>query len=230
MFVLVLSACFPVIVFLVIIYRKDTVKEPPKPLIKCFIWGCVSTIPITIIELLLGNINVFGSALGFSLYEAFVVAALVEEGIKFLFLYLIIWKNKEFDQYYDGIVYAVFVSLGFALIENILYVVTSGFGTAIMRAVFSVPGHGLFGVMMGYFFALAKFAPNRKNGLLFLSFLVPFLFHGLYDFLLFYFAEIENILIGFLLFAGFVALMILLWRFGIKYIKSHFAKDAYRQM
>ena len=94
-----------------------------------------------------------------------------------------------------------------------------------MRAVLSVPGHGLFGVMMGYFFALAKFSANKK--ILWLSFIAPLLFHGLYDFFLFYMGEIESTLLVFLLFAGFVILMICLWRFGIKYIKSHYSRDEY---
>jgi len=225
MLILLLSAVFPVVVFLVVIYRKDLDREPPKLLRKCFIWGCISSAPAIIIELFLSNFNVFASAFGHSFYEAFVVAAITEEGVKFLFLYLIVWRRREFDQYYDGIVYAVFVSLGFALVENIIYVVDLGFGVAVMRAVLSVPGHGLFGVMMGYFFSLARFSPDKRGGFLWLSFLAPVFFHGLYDFFLIYMGEIENALLILLLFAGFVVVMILLWRLGFKNIRKQLAKD-----
>jgi len=227
MLTLVLSAVFPVVVFLVVIYNRDTQKEPPKLVFKCFFWGCVSVLPIVPLEMLMSKFNVFESSLMSSFYEAFAVAALIEEGVKFLFLYLIIWKRREFDQYFDGIVYAVFVSLGFALVENILYVAQSGFGTAILRAILSVPGHGLFGVAMGYFFAFAKFSPGKKTGYLWLSFLIPLLFHGLYDFFLFYMGNNENTVMILLLFAGFGALMIILWRVGTRAIKKHRGADNY---
>ena len=228
---LLVSAIFPVVVFLVIVYRKDTEKEPPKLLAKCFFLGCVATVPAMLLELLVDVFNNFDSAFARSFFDAFAVAALVEEGVKFAFLYWIVWKRKEFNQYFDGIVYAVFVSLGFALVENVFYVFDSGFGTAVLRAVLSVPGHGLFGVVMGYFFALARFSANRRGGLLWLSFLAPLLIHGLYDFLLMSIGAIENAGLGFLFFAGFVAFMIWLWRIGIKSINKHYAKDleAYRR-
>jgi RsiW-degrading membrane proteinase PrsW (M82 family) len=225
MIALVLAAGFPVIVFLIIIYKKDSEKEPPKLLFKCFLWGCIASLPIIVIELIVDSFNVFESLFFYSFYESFIVAAVVEEGFKFLFLFLIIWKHKEFDQFYDGIVYAVFVSLGFALVENILYVAEYGFGTAIMRAVLSVPGHGLFGVAMGYFFALAKFSGKRGTKMLWLSFLVPVAFHGLYNFLLSFIGGIENGLLILLFFAGFVALLILMWRTGIRFINKHYTRD-----
>ena len=226
---LLVAAIFPVVFFLIVIYRKDTEREPPKLVMKCFFLGCVATLPIVIVELLVGNFNNFDSPLLHSLYEAFIVAAVVEEGFKFLFLYAIIWKRKEFDQYYDGIVYAVFISLGFALVENILYVFEYGMGTAILRAILSVPGHGLFGVAMGYFFSLARFSPNGGKGLLWLSFLVPMIFHGLYDFFIMYMGESENPLIIGLSLLAFIIALIFIWRAGARYIKKHHTADKQRQ-
>jgi RsiW-degrading membrane proteinase PrsW (M82 family) len=227
MLVILLSAIFPVIIFLFFIYRKDTEKEPPILLVKCFLWGCVINLPIILIELVLDHLNIFNSALLHSFYNAFVVASFVEEGFKFLCLYWIIWKRKEFNQYFDGIIYAVFVSLGFAFIENIGYIFQNGFGAAIMRAILSVPGHGLFGVIMGYFFSLARFSEiEKKWKFLWLSFLIPFLFHGLYDFLLFYIEKSgDNIGFVLLLFAMFVIVMVFLWHYGIRYVKKHYAND-----
>lgn len=222
---LLFAASFPVVVFLIVIYRKDTEKEPPGLLFKCLILGCVAAVPILFIEVFVSSFNNFSSAFLYSFYEAFLVAAVVEEGIKFLFLYLIIWKRKEFDQYFDGIVYAVFVSLGFALVENIMYVFQYGFGTAITRAVLSVPGHGLFGVTMGYFFSLAKFSGRNRTGLLWLSFLIPVLFHGMYNFLLMFLGENENALIILLLLAAFVTLLVVLWRTGIRNVRKHYSRD-----
>lgn len=116
---------------------------------------------------------------------AFLQAALVEESVKMLFLLALLARNPHYNEPFDAIVYAVFISLGFAWIENIVYVthpLWGGIGTALARAVLSVPGHGLFGVQMGYWLAEAKFA-ERKSGW-FLSFLVPYLYHGWYNYLL----------------------------------------------
>ena len=225
MLILLISAIFPVVIFLYFVNKKDTEKEPPKLLAKCFVWGCIASVPVILIEMLIGSFNGFSPGFLHSFYEAFLVAALVEEGMKLLCLYRIAWKHREFDQYYDGIVYAVFVSLGFALVENILYVAQYGVGVAFMRAILSIPGHGLFGVAMGYFFSLARFSGPKGKKLLWLSFLVPFVFHGLYDFLVMSLAEIDNALLMLALFAGFVLLMVFIWRIGVKYIKNHCNRD-----
>ena len=222
---LLIAAIFPVAVFMIIIYRRDTEKEPKGLLVKCFLGGCVITIPVVFLGLFLDEFNVFNSAAMSSFYDAFVVAATVEEGFKFLLLYFIIRKRNEFDQHFDGIVYAVFISLGFAFVENVLYVAEYGFGTAVVRAVLAVPAHGLFGVCMGYFFAHAKFSPKYRSGFLLLSFLVPMVLHGLYDFFLMYLDVVDSDGLILLLFFGFIALMICLWVVGIKFIRKHRTKD-----
>jgi len=228
---LVLSAIVPVGVFLFFIYRKDTEKEPLKLLGKCLLWGCIIAIPAVLIDLVLGLFNVFHAPFFRSFYEAFVVAALVEELLKFLCLYWIIWKHKEFDQFFDGIVYAVFVSLGFALVENIGYVLEHGFATSIVRAILAVPGHGLYGVVMGYFFSLARFAtdPSKRKKMLWLCVLLPVIFHGIYDFILMYTTSDDvNVFLSLLLWLVGIAFVIYLWKTGLKYIKEHHAKDIER--
>lgn len=105
--------------------------------------------------------------------------------MKLLFLLALLARNPQYNEPFDAIVYAVFISLGFAWIENIVYVthpLWGGIGTALARAVLSVPGHGLFSVQMGYWLSEAKFA-GRKVGWL-LAFLVPYLYHGWYNYLL----------------------------------------------
>lgn len=146
-------------------------------------------------------------------YTAFFSSAGVEEAVKFLFLFLLIWGNRNFNEPLDGIVYGVFLSLGFAWVENIIYVthpVLGGYETALTRAVLSVPGHGLFGVQMGYYLALGKFW--KRKGYLFLSFFMPYLAHGLYNYFL---LEKEN-----LFWAFFAALEVWLWASGLRKIKQ----------
>jgi RsiW-degrading membrane proteinase PrsW (M82 family) len=117
-------------------------------------------------------------------FDAFFISALVEETFKFVFLYFLYWKNDNFNEWFDGIVYAVFISLGFSAVENILYVLDPNLGgiqTGIYRAVFSVPGHAMFGVGMGYFMGLAKFKPQAKY--LPMSFVYSWTLHGIYNLL-----------------------------------------------
>jgi len=223
---LVLSAIFPVAVFMFIIFRSDTKREPLKLLILCFVMGCVSVIPILIVELMLGLVT-FSSPFLSSFYNAFIIAALTEETFKFLVLYLFVWRSKEFDQYFDGIVYAVIISLGFACVENILYVLQSGFTVALMRAILSVPGHGFFGVIMGYFFSLARFNPQKKNQYLLLSLFMPILFHGLYDFFLFYMGSVNNAIVAVLMLVAVIALVVVMWIYGIRNIRKHYKTDVY---
>jgi RsiW-degrading membrane proteinase PrsW (M82 family) len=210
------------------IYQKDHEKEPISLLFKCLLGGCLSTLLSLLMSIPLGAISgVFPGAFLSSIHQSFLEAAIPEELAKFGILYFLIWKSRELDHSYDGIVYSVFVSLGFALIENILYVFEGGFSVAIARAILAVPGHGLFGVMMGYYFSLARFHEGRKRReFLIKSLVMPILFHGAYDFLLFYMgASSENILLVIFLLILFAGLVILLWRKGIAKIKLHLEQD-----
>ena len=120
---------------------------------------------------------------------AFIYVGFIEEFSKWFFVKNITWNNKEFNHIYDAIVYSVFVSLGFATLENIMYVFTGDIWTAILRAILSVPGHVFFGVFMGYHYGLAKQASINNNKELekkhmILSVLIPTILHGTFDFLL----------------------------------------------
>jgi RsiW-degrading membrane proteinase PrsW (M82 family) len=112
------------------------------------------------------------------------VAAATEEFFKFLVFMLVIWNNRNFNEKFDGIVYAVFISLGFAGIENVLYVFSYGVEIGYVRAFTAVPLHALVAVVMGYHLGLAKMGTNRRNGHLFLALVLPILFHGFYDWIL----------------------------------------------
>ena len=225
---LLISSVFPVVIFLYMIYQKDHEKEPLSLLLKCLLGGCLSTVLSLVMSIPLGTISgIFQGDFLSSIHQSFLEAAIPEELAKFGILYFLIWKSRELDHSYDGIVYSVFVSLGFAIIENILYVLEGGFTVAIVRAIFSVPGHGLFGVMMGYYFSLARFHEGgKRREFLIKSLAIPILFHGAYDFLLFYMgASSENILlVGFLLIL-FAGVIILLWRKGLAKVKHHLEQD-----
>jgi RsiW-degrading membrane proteinase PrsW (M82 family) len=204
-------AILPVIALATYIYIKDRFqREPLSLLLLALLCGALTTIPVVLVENFLQSVCPYDGVNG-ALYTAFVVAGCTEEGFKLLALYLLIWRNRHFDEYFDGIVYAAFVSLGFAGVENIMYVFGSGVGTGVMRALLSVPAHFLFAVVMGYFFALAKFYKNRSWNML-MAFLVPMLLHGIFDGLLMV-ANVSEALQGVCL-VGFIIFDIILWKIG----------------
>lgn len=197
---LLLLAVLPVFLLCLFVYKKDVNKEPGKLLAKMFILGFFSAIPVVILELVLGNyFSTDGVNNFFILFiNVFIGIALIEEGFKWLITKFFGYNNKAFDEVYDVIVYSVFASLGFACIENIMYVLNGGVGIAIMRAILSVPGHMCFGVIMGYFLSQAKV--NQVNGnyniytrnILF-SIIFPTLAHTIYDSLIFYAVAVNSI-------------------------------------
>lgn len=190
---LVTLAIWPAAFLIWYVYRKDTVeKEPPGLLAKLFVLGALVSGLVLVVEYIFGAFIDAMLTEGTVLYaflENFYGVALVEEAGKFLVLMMCTWKSKHFNYLFDGIVYAVVVSLGFATIENIFYVAAGGVSTAIVRALFSVPSHAIDGVCMGYFYGMAKRAELRgmKDASvtnLLLALVAPTLIHGAYDFLL----------------------------------------------
>ncbi len=224
---LLIAALAPVCALLFIIYKIDRYnREPAKLLGMLFVFGALIAIPVIVVEDFLGYLNVFaltGSDLQ-NVYTAFVVAAFTEELFKWLLLKKFAYRNKAYDEYLDGIVYAVFVSLGFAAVENVGYVFSNGdMNVAVMRALTALPGHMLFGVAMGYYFSVMKFARTKVvyRRALKQSLLVPILVHGIYDYILM--SHYKWLLIL------FIPYMIWLWRFGIKRVKRYYddSKETY---
>jgi protease PrsW len=180
---LLLIAIAPVLIIAFYIYFRDKYeKEPIGLLLLSLLAGAVIVIPVLLTGILLNYLLVNTTLLSTPFYKAFISAGLVEEGFKYLAVFLLIWQNKNFNEKFDGVVYAVFVSLGFALVENILYVVSGGFSTGLLRAFTAVPLHAMVGVIMGFYFGLARFDPAHRRFLLFKALLFPVIFHGLYDF------------------------------------------------
>lgn len=179
-------ALLPVAALIIYIYRKDMVQpEPISALIKAVFFGVLSVPVAIIIDLLLPQADM--TSLGGALYNAFISAGLVEELSKFLFLLLLIRTTKAFDEPFDGIVYATCIGLGFAGLENIMYLAGADdmISTALMRDTFSVPGHFCFQAVMGYYVAKAVFGPQAKrNKNYMLAVAVPVAMHGIFDALL----------------------------------------------
>lgn len=186
-------------------------REPLYLLMKMFILGALSVIPVLYIEKLLLRINVFSGVLGIA-YTAFIVAGLTEEYFKRAVVLYGAFNDKSFNEKLDGIVYAVFSALGFATVENIMYVVfryTGNYYVGVMRGLLSVPAHTLFAVTMGYYLSLAKFTSNEKESKVYhsRSLLIPLLLHGLFNFILM--AKIPMLMLL------FIPYVIYLWRVNL---------------
>ncbi len=204
----------PVILILIYInYRDKYEKEPLGLLLKALVAGAIITIPVIIVEMILDEYNVGESKMVNAFYKGFIVAALTEEAFKFFAFRILIWKNKNFNEFFDGIIYAVFISLGFAAVENVLYVFQGGGSVGMLRAFTAVPAHAIFGVAMGYYFGLARFIPEKKSYYMGMAIFIPVLLHGLYDFIIF--SENEWLLLL------FVPYIIFMWIFGFKKMKKH---------
>ncbi|MCG1035661.1 PrsW family intramembrane metalloprotease [Polaribacter sargassicola] len=185
---LLLLAIAPATIIILYIYFKDKFeKEPISFLLKNFLLGLtLSILMTTVLGGLIGKI--IPLTIQTSIYQqflkAFIVVALVEEFSKYIIVRYYSQRNKEFNEPFDGIVYAVMVSMGFATLENVLYVYQYGVSTGVLRAFTAVPAHAVFAILMGYFMGKAKFSKNRVvlnlTGLFFAT-----LFHGAYDFFLF---------------------------------------------
>ncbi|MCK5135816.1 MAG: PrsW family intramembrane metalloprotease [Bacteroidales bacterium] len=209
---ILLASLAPVFIILFYIYFRDKYeKEPIRLLIKALVSGIVIVVPVIVVERLLISIMPSVGTVASAAYNAFLVAGCTEEVFKFLALYLLIWKSPSFNEKFDGIVYAVFVSLGFAAVENVMYVMDGGYHTAIVRAVTAVPAHALFGITMGYYFGIARMYPELRKSYLRRALLIPIVLHGIYDFILM--VEVEWLLILFIIF------VIYLYVAGMKKLK-----------
>ncbi|MFK7969622.1 MAG: PrsW family glutamic-type intramembrane protease [Bacteroidia bacterium] len=188
--ILLALALAPIAFILLYVYLRDEYdKEPLKHLIIAFIGGVVIAFPVVLI----GNgLSEWWGLDGSSpsiikvIVYTFVIVACTEEGMKYLVTRWYCYRLPEFDESYDGIMYAVTVSMGFAAIENVLYVSQGGASVGWLRAFSAVPAHAIFGTAMGYFAGKAKFNPiispwfTRMIGLF-----LAIILHGAYDFFLF---------------------------------------------
>jgi len=190
---LLLLALLPGIVIFVAVWKRDRIeKEPGSLLLRLFLGGALTTISAMLIGWFCDSFvsDLLGTeSLAYLIIDNFLITALVEEGGKYFVLKKATWEHPAFDYTFDAVVYAVTASLGFAVVENVLYVMDGDLSTAILRAVMSVPGHAFYGVFMGCYYALAKSAWSMgdRRGMrsnLRKALWVPVLLHGFYDFCL----------------------------------------------
>ncbi|KGN02185.1 peptidase [Clostridium novyi A str. 4570] len=186
---LFIIAVIPGVLLAILIYFVDRYdKEPIDVLIKVIILGAVSVVPTIIVEKFLASLNYFSGLLKVA-FNAFIVAGLTEEFFKREVVLRSVFNKEVFNEKLDGIIYCSFSALGFATVENIMYVVfdvSPSYYVGLYRGIFSVPAHLLFGVTMGYYMSLSKFSSERslKRKFLNKALLIPVLFHGIFDFIL----------------------------------------------
>ena len=220
--VLVSLSILPGFFIMSLIYNLDEQdKEPVWLLAIAFLLGAVNLyIDIDILEYLLSFIDNQNNFLNTGL-EALTVSS-TEEILKFLVVILIIYPSKHFDEPFDGIVYSVFVGMGFATVENLTFVLQGSASLAFLRMITAVPAHFVFAVIMGYYLGKAK--SGKKSRLIFigLSILIPIIFHALYDYFLFI-DFVSGVWIG-----GIVTLLIALY-IAKKSIIAHMSASPYKK-
>lgn len=228
--IILLTALLPIAILVFYIRYKDRKSpEPAGQLIKAFLFGILS-IPLSLcISLPLEMMGVYPaeatSILG-SVSSAFFGAAVPEEIAKFVMLWLLLRKSPYFDEKMDGIVYAVCVSLGFAAFENVMYLFSNAetyLSVGIARAIFAVPGHFCFGILMGYYYSLVKFYPKTPQKNKFLILVAPIIVHGIYDSILFI-INVSPAISGVLLIV-FLVFCHKMWKYASKRIVDHLCRD-----
>jgi RsiW-degrading membrane proteinase PrsW (M82 family) len=199
--------------------RDEYEPEPISIVLRTFLYGALLVFPIMFIQHVLDTEKLVSS----ELVAAFFQSGFLEEFFKWFILFYAIYPHVEFDEPFDGIVYGAAVSLGFATIENIFYLIANGVEHAMTRALLPVSSHALFGVIMGFYIGKAKFTDGKKAKWIILSLFIPFLLHGSYDYILLTQEHWIYIIFPF---------MIFLWWFGLRKVKmakvlsaKHFRKE-----
>lgn len=224
---IILVAVLPAIGLLYFINWKDKYRKEPIGLLwKGFGYGALAALTASFVGLALGASDLAigqGSTIWEHLRVALFEAAIPEELIKFFFLWLLLRKNRYYDEYFDGIVYAACIGLGFAAVENIGYLIENydeWVTVGIVRALVSIPGHFMFAVMMGYFYANATFGDeNQRKKNLSLAIAVPILLHAAFDATL----MVSQLLAGAL--AAFYSLYIYMVEKSKRRSRDHLALD-----
>jgi protease PrsW len=222
--VLLALAVAPGVAFAMYIYYRDkTEKEPIRLLLRAFLIGFVAVIPAALIEAGLRDAWRLSSQNLLHLFiDNFIVIGFIEEVVKFFILWFVAYNRKEFNEPYDGIIFAVMIGMGLATAENIFVVLGSGLQTAVMRLVTTMPAHATFAVLMGYFIGLSKFRKHSGRHIM-MGIGAATLFHGTYDF----FLSIKNIpLIG----MGAVVSLVIGIYFSFKAVQSLLVNEPVRLM
>ncbi len=211
---LLFLALAPAFLIMVYVYFRDKYeKEPIGLILKGFLLGAIIIFPVGLIENSIKDFAVGFDKIPKAAYDGFLVAGATEEIFKFLMVFILIWRNPNFNEKFDGIVYAVSVALGFATIENLFYVFSNNsLQVGLLRAFTAVPAHAIFGIVMGFYLGLARFSQNKKGRWLLMALFLPWLLHGIYDFIL---------MSGHpLLLLTFIPFLIFMYRHGLRRMKE----------
>ena len=211
---LLLLALAPAIIIMIYVYFRDKYeKEPIKLILKGILLGAIVIFPVGLLENYLLSFSKAYDPITKAAWDGFVVAGAIEEAFKFFMVFILIWRNPNFNEKFDGIVYSVSVALGFAAVENLFYVFSgNSMQVGLVRAFTAVPGHTIFGIVMGFYLGLARFSPKGRGRWLLMAFVVPWMLHGIYDFL---------IMSGYpLLILTFIPFLIYMYRIGLKRMRE----------
>ncbi len=228
---MLLSAVLPAVILIYYIYRRDTVKEPTAQLIKGFGLGMISGVLAGVLEGIIGGLGLveYEPQTFFSgLNTAFVGAALPEELVKLCMLWLLVRRNRWFDEWMDGVVYAVSIGMGFAAIENVGYIFSFADdwqNVALMRGITAVPAHFAFAVIMGFFFSLVRIGGRHTGRDRMMVLVAPVLAHGAYDGILMAGGTLPDGLMSVVFSLLFIGLLIWLVRVCRRYIRTLRAFD-----
>jgi RsiW-degrading membrane proteinase PrsW (M82 family) len=213
------------------IYSRDKYdREPLKPLLISFLLGMVATAPAIYIQNSLRPVLYLqfpNFTIWYYFLLSFIIVAASEEGCKYLMLRSYAYRNKAFNEPFDGIIYSVMISMGFATLENIGYVLNYGFKTGILRMFLSVPSHGAFAVLMGYHVGLAKFdkLPRWRATIQHIvkGLLLAIFFHGAFDFFLMLqnSSQVKRHVSNGLLISGALVMWYIAIRISIRSIRLH---------
>ena len=231
MLMLLTAAVAPALILLWYVYHKDTEPEPRRLIFKGFFYGGLSALLSTLISGPLLNMGFYTtdpSTWGDAVRIAFFGAAIPEESAKLLMLWLLLRNCPEFDERYDGIVYSTTVGLGFAAFENLMYVISAGASwvdVAFTRALFAVPGHFAFAVVMGYYYSRFSFNRKDSDSARIKMWLFPAILHAAYDTLCF-FSEMNEAL-SFLITLLLIAFCFLLFKNTRKLILEEARNNEY---
>lgn len=209
MFAVFSASLAPTLALMSFFYLKDKFEaEPLSDVLRAFIYGALLVFPLMFVQYAF-NAEGIGQQ---PFIKSFFLTGLMEEFFKWFVYIYTVYRYTKFDTVYDGIVYGVSISLGFATLENILYLFTYGVEYAVGRALFPVSSHALFGVIMGFYIGKAKLSKTVKRSSLLLGLLLPVFAHGTYDFIL---ATVQKNWVYFL-----IPFMILLWMYGMRKVKQ----------
>ncbi|SFL84589.1 Membrane proteinase PrsW, cleaves anti-sigma factor RsiW, M82 family [Gracilibacillus orientalis] len=208
MFALISVSIAPAFALLSFFYLKDEYElEPLYAIFRTFIYGALLVFPIMFIQYAFQEEGIAQTPF----LQSYLIYGLFEEFFKWFIFIFTAYKYSKFNTVYDGIVYGVSISLGFATVENILYLFAHGIEFAFSRAIFPVSSHALFGVIMGYYLGRAKFSANKAVFSLLLALLLPTFLHGTYDFI------IEAIQTQWVY--GLIPFMVILWLLSLRKVK-----------